>query len=74
MEEMEVPTEHLSEEINERAEEAKKQKNWSFYVAISTALMAVFAAISSLLCRCQKMQIKKDFLKPSKSYMNFIII
>src|SRR5256714_11603993 len=49
MEEMEVPTEHLSEEINERAEEAKKQKNWSFYVAISTALMADFAPISSLM-------------------------
>ncbi|HEV7620207.1 MAG TPA: DUF4337 domain-containing protein [Flavisolibacter sp.] len=49
MEEIEVPTEHLSEEINERAEEAKKDKRWSFYVAISTALMAVFAAISSLM-------------------------
>ncbi len=49
MEEIEVPMEHLSEEINERAEEAKKDKRWSFYVAISTALMAVFAAISSLM-------------------------
>ena len=46
---MEVPTEHLSDEINERAEEVKRQKKWSFYVAISTALMAVFAAITSLM-------------------------
>ena len=49
MEEIEVPTEHLSEEINEKAEELKKEKKWSFYVAISTALMAVLAAISSLM-------------------------
>jgi hypothetical protein len=49
MEEMEVPTEHLSDEINEKAEEARQQRKWSFYVAISTALMAVFAAVTSLM-------------------------
>lgn len=49
MEEMEVPTEHLSDEINEKAEELKREKKWSFYVAISTALMAVLAAVSSLM-------------------------
>lgn len=49
MEEMEVPTEHLSDEINEKAEEAKERRKWSFYVAISTALIAVFAAITSLM-------------------------
>ncbi|HXS36679.1 MAG TPA: DUF4337 domain-containing protein [Flavipsychrobacter sp.] len=47
MEEMEVPTEHLQEKIHEQAEERKEK--WSFYVALSTALMAVFAAVSSLL-------------------------
>ena len=47
MEEMEVPTEHLQEKIHEHAEEHKEK--WSFYVALSTALMAVFAAVSSLL-------------------------
>lgn len=47
MEEMEVPTEHLHEEINEKAEE--KKERWTLYVAISTALMAVFAAIAGLL-------------------------
>lgn len=46
MEEQEVPTEGLSEKINEQAE---KEKDWSFYIAISTALIAVLAAISSLL-------------------------
>ena len=49
MEEIEVPTEHLHEEINERAKEQKEEKKWSFYVAISTAIMAVFAAIASLI-------------------------
>jgi hypothetical protein len=51
MEEMEVPTEKLHETIEEKVEEAIKENehNWSMYVAISTALIAVFAAISSLL-------------------------
>jgi len=40
MEEQEVPTEGLSEKINEQAE---KEKDWSFYIAISTALIAVLA-------------------------------
>jgi hypothetical protein len=46
MEEMEVPTEHLNEQIKEGAEEIKER--WSTYAAISTALMAVFAALGSL--------------------------
>ena len=46
MEEMEVPTEGLQETINERA---KEEKAWTMYVAISTAFMAVFAAISGML-------------------------
>ncbi len=51
MEEAEVPTEHLNEAINEKAEEAKEknEKGWSMMVAISTAIMAVFAAISGLM-------------------------
>ncbi len=51
MEEMEVPTEHLHEEIEEEVKEAlnKSEKRGSMAIAISTALMAVFAAISSLL-------------------------
>jgi hypothetical protein len=46
MEEIEVPTEHLHEEINERAKEGKR---WSLYLAISTAFMAVLAAIAGLM-------------------------
>jgi len=49
MEEMEVPTERLHETINEKAESEGKEGKWSLYVAISTALMAVFAAISSMM-------------------------
>ena len=48
MEEIEIPTEHLHEEINENAEENSKEK-WALYVALSTAFMAVLAAIAGLL-------------------------
>ncbi|NJE11498.1 DUF4337 family protein, partial [Thermococcus sp. MAR1] len=47
MEEIEVPTEHLHETIKEKAE-ALGEGNWLMGVAISTALMAVFAALGSL--------------------------
>ncbi len=46
-EEIEIPTEHLSEEIQEKAEE--KREKWILYVALSTALMAVLAAVAGLL-------------------------
>jgi len=51
MDEIEVPTEHLHETIDEKVEDAikKNEKGWSMYLAISTALIAVFAAISALL-------------------------
>jgi hypothetical protein len=50
MEEMEVPTEHLHDEINEKAGELleKKENKWILFVAISTALMAVLAALGSM--------------------------
>ena len=47
MEEMEVPTESLHEQINEAAHKGKDR--WTMIVAISTGIMASFAAISSLL-------------------------
>jgi hypothetical protein len=47
MEEIEVPTEKLSEEINEHAEHAKEK--WISGVALSSALVAVFAAIAALM-------------------------
>src|SRR3984957_11487371 len=46
-EEIEVPTEHLHEAIQEKAEEAKER--WILYVALSTAFMAVLAAVAGLL-------------------------
>ncbi|MEO6963671.1 MAG: DUF4337 domain-containing protein [Puia sp.] len=51
MEEIEVPTEHLHETIEETVEESleRKEKKGMMGIAISTALMAVFAALSSLI-------------------------
>jgi hypothetical protein len=51
MEEIEVPTEHLHEEIQEAAEEKKEEKKerWLLFVALSTAFMAVLAAVAGLL-------------------------
>jgi hypothetical protein len=47
MEEMEDPTEQLRDKIREEAEE--KKEKWLFHVALSTAIIAVLAAISGLL-------------------------
>jgi hypothetical protein len=47
MEEIEVPTEHLHEAIQEGAEERKER--WVLFVALSTAFMAVLAAVAGLL-------------------------
>jgi hypothetical protein len=47
MEEIEVPTEHLHEEIQESAEE--KREKWTLYLALSTAFMAVLAAVGGLM-------------------------
>jgi alpha-galactosidase/6-phospho-beta-glucosidase family protein len=51
MEEIEIPTEHLHETIHEKVAEGSKEKegSWNMYVAISTALIAVLAAISGLM-------------------------
>ncbi len=51
MEEIEIPTEHLQEAIHEKAEEKMKEEKerWALYVALSTAFMAVLAAIAGLL-------------------------
>lgn len=48
MEEPEVPTEHLHEQINERAEHAGRS-HWTMGVALSSALLAGLAAVCSLL-------------------------
>lgn len=48
MDEIEIPTEHLHETIQEKAI-GSHEAGWFTYVAISTAFMAVFAAISGLM-------------------------
>jgi Domain of unknown function (DUF4337) len=55
MEEPEVPTEHLHESIEEKVEELEHEakhelskKGWTLWLAVSTAFMAVFAAMASL--------------------------
>ena len=46
MEELEVPTEHLHEKLHESALES--EENWVLKVALTAALLAVFAAITAL--------------------------
>src|ERR1700732_1079727 len=47
MEDPEVPTEHLHEEIHHHAEHSRE--SWILAVALSSALLAGFAAISALM-------------------------
>ena len=47
MEEAEVPLEHLQEDVRERAEHSRE--TWISWVALSTAILAVLAAIAGLL-------------------------
>jgi len=47
MEEIEVPTEHLQEEIHEHAHASRER--WISWVALSSALLAGLAAVSALL-------------------------
>ena len=46
-EEIEIPTEHLHEQIEEGAED--KRERWTMMLALSTAFMAVLAAFAGLL-------------------------
>lgn len=66
MDEIEVPTEHLHEHINEKAHEGKDK--WSMYVAISTALMAVFAALGSLFAGHHSNEAMIEQLKSSDQW------
>jgi hypothetical protein len=47
MEEIEVPTEHLHEQLNESAHESEEK--WILKVALTAAILAVFAAITALM-------------------------
>ncbi|HLX92078.1 MAG TPA: DUF4337 domain-containing protein [Puia sp.] len=66
MEEQEIPTEHLQEAINEKAEEARER--WTLYVALSTAFMAVLAAIAGLLGGHQVNEALIDQIKASDQW------
>lgn len=70
MEDPEVPTEHLHEHIHEAAHENKDK--WSMLVAISTAFMAAFAALSSLMAGHQSNEALITQIKASDqwSYYN----
>ena len=46
-EEIEVPTEHLHEHLEHQAQHSPER--WIVFVALSSALLAVFAAVSALL-------------------------
>ncbi len=51
MEEIEVPTEHLHEQLHEQLEEHRheREEKWILMVALTAAILAVFAAITSLM-------------------------
>jgi hypothetical protein len=70
MEDPEVPTEHLHEHIHEAAHE--NHDRWSMFVAISTAFMAAFAAVSSLMAGHQSNEALITQIKASDrwSYYN----
>ena len=68
MEEIEVPTEHLHETINEKAKEASTETKWTMGVAISTALIAVFAALASLFAGHHSNEALLEQLKASDQW------
>ena len=70
MEEIEVPTEHLQEAIHEKAEEKmhEEKERWALYVALSTAFMAVLAAIAGLLSGHQANEALLDQIKAADQW------
>src|ERR1700710_364129 len=66
MEDPEVPTEHLHEHIHEAAHEGHDK--WSMLVAISTAFMAAFAALSSLMAGHQSNEALISQMKASDQW------
>ena len=66
MEEIEIPTEHLHETINESAREEKEK--WVLFVALSTAFIAVLAAIAGLLGGHEANEAMLDQIKASDQW------
>ena len=71
MEEMEDPTEKLKE-INEAAEEMyEKKERWTLHVALSTAVIAVLAAIAGLIGNHHANEAMLDQIKASDSWSHY---
>lgn len=70
MGEIEIPTEHLTEQIKERAEDLMKKGEGplSMYIAICTALMAVLAAIAGLMAGYYSDEALIDQIKSSDQW------
>ncbi|MEP6747414.1 MAG: DUF4337 domain-containing protein [Bacteroidota bacterium] len=66
MEEIEVPTEHLHEAIGEKAKE--HETGWSMYVAVSTAMVAVLAALAGLMAGHHSNEALIDQIKASDQW------
>jgi hypothetical protein len=65
-EEMEVPTEHLHESLQEAAE--KSNNNWILMVALTAAVLAVLAALASLLASYHVNEAMIEQLKASDQW------
>ena len=70
MEEIEVPTEHLHEAIHEQTKEhaGEKGSGWNMYVAISTAMVAVLAALAGLMAGHHSNEALIDQIKSSDQW------
>jgi hypothetical protein len=66
MEEIEVPTEHLHENIQEHAEHSRER--WIMMVALTAALLAVLAAISALMAGHHSNEATIDQIKASDQW------
>lgn len=70
MEEIEIPTEHLHEAIKEKTEEQleKGSGKLTLYIAVCTALMAVFAAMAGLMAGDHSNEALIDQIKSSDQW------
>jgi hypothetical protein len=66
MEEIEVPTEHLHEHMEHGAEESKEK--WVMGVALSSAILAVLAAVTALLAGGHANEAMIDRIKSSDQW------
>jgi hypothetical protein len=66
MEEIEVPTEHLHEDIREHAELTRER--WIMMVALTAAILAVLAAVSALMAGHHSNEATIDQIKASDQW------